>query len=36
MSKKDLGVKKIGPKKFYHFKLRSQIHDREITKIYWT
>ena len=25
---KDLGVKKIDPKKFYHFKLRSQIHDR--------
>ena len=25
---KDLGVKKIHPNKFYHFKLRSQVHDR--------
>jgi len=25
---KDLGVSKIDPKKFYHFKLRSQVHDR--------
>ena len=25
---KDLGVRKIDPNKFYHFKLRCQVHDR--------